>query len=69
MRCPRGCVAGAAISLLLVFRTNACYARFVEGRMLWGSVVKLCRDWVRPIPYTPHPKSSRDSPTSYPTLA
>eukprot|EP00208_Stichococcus_sp_RCC1054_P001769 CAMPEP_0206135346 /NCGR_PEP_ID=MMETSP1473-20131121/646_1 /ASSEMBLY_ACC=CAM_ASM_001109 /TAXON_ID=1461547 /ORGANISM="Stichococcus sp, Strain RCC1054" /LENGTH=495 /DNA_ID=CAMNT_0053527177 /DNA_START=364 /DNA_END=1852 /DNA_ORIENTATION=+ len=38
---------GAAISLLLVFRTNASYGRFQEARKLWGGVVKYSRDGVR----------------------
>mmetsp|Transcript_17865 Transcript_17865/g.53786 ORF Transcript_17865/g.53786 Transcript_17865/m.53786 type:complete len:503 (+) Transcript_17865:242-1750(+) len=38
---------GAAISLLLVFRTNASYGRFQEARKLWGSVVRYCRDGMR----------------------
>lgn len=38
---------GSAISLVLVFRTNASYARFQEGRRLWGAVVKRCRDGIR----------------------
>jgi putative membrane protein len=38
---------GAALSLLLVFRTNGCFARFNEGRALWGSLVKCSRDWIR----------------------
>ena len=38
---------GAALSLLLVFRTNGCFARFNEGRALWGQLVKCSRDWIR----------------------
>jgi len=38
---------GAALSLLLVFRTNSSYARFVEGRLLWGALVRHSRDWTR----------------------
>ncbi len=38
---------GAALSLLLVFRTNSSYARFVEGRMLWGTLVRCARNWIR----------------------
>lgn len=38
---------GAAISLLLVFRTNASYARFQEARKQWGQIVKRCRDALR----------------------
>uniref|UniRef100_A0A7S0S385 Bestrophin homolog n=1 Tax=Chlamydomonas leiostraca TaxID=1034604 RepID=A0A7S0S385_9CHLO len=36
-----------ALSLLLVFRTNSSYARFVEGRLLWGALVRHSRDWTR----------------------
>jgi predicted membrane chloride channel (bestrophin family) len=35
------------IGLLLVFRTNFSYARFLEGRLLWGSAVRHCRDAAR----------------------
>ena len=38
---------GAALSLLLVFRTNGCFARFNEGRALWGQLIKCSRDWMR----------------------
>lgn len=40
---------GAALGLLLVFRTNASYDRFWEGRKLMGSVVNRSRDLVRQI--------------------
>jgi putative membrane protein len=36
-------VAGAALGLLLVLRTNAGYERWWEGRRLWGGVVNQCR--------------------------
>ena len=35
------------IGLLLVFRTNGSYARFTEGRQLWGSAVRQARDLAR----------------------
>ena len=38
---------GAALSLLLVFRTNASYDRFWEGRRQWGSIVNECRNLAR----------------------
>eukprot|EP00195_Chlamydomonas_chlamydogama_P001606 CAMPEP_0202924918 /NCGR_PEP_ID=MMETSP1392-20130828/79227_1 /ASSEMBLY_ACC=CAM_ASM_000868 /TAXON_ID=225041 /ORGANISM="Chlamydomonas chlamydogama, Strain SAG 11-48b" /LENGTH=475 /DNA_ID=CAMNT_0049618675 /DNA_START=90 /DNA_END=1517 /DNA_ORIENTATION=+ len=38
---------GAALSLLLVFRTNGCFARFQEGRVLWGQLIRSSRDWIR----------------------
>lgn len=37
-------VAGAALSLLLVLRTNAGYDRWWEGRKLWGGIVNQCRN-------------------------
>lgn len=38
---------GAALSLLLVFRTNASYDRFWEGRKLWGGIVNETRNLAR----------------------
>lgn len=38
---------GAALGLLLVFRTNASYDRFWEGRKLWGGIVNETRNLVR----------------------
>ena len=38
---------GVALSLLLVFRTNASYDRFWEGRKLWGSIVNETRNLIR----------------------
>ncbi len=36
-------LVGVALGLLLVFRTNASYDRFWEGRRLWGTIVNTCR--------------------------
>src|SRR5688572_5198757 len=51
---PRGLVAeipinihslvGAAIGLLLAFRTNSSYDRFWEGRKQWGAIVNETRN-------------------------
>ena len=38
---------GVALGLLLVFRTNAAYDRFWEGRKLWGSIVNASRNLAR----------------------
>ncbi len=38
---------GVALGLLLVFRTNASYDRFWEGRKLWGGIVNETRNLVR----------------------
>lgn len=40
-------VAGAVIALVLAFRTNTAYARFWEGRGLWGSLVNAARNVMR----------------------
>ncbi len=40
-------LVGVALGLLLVFRTNASYDRFWEGRKLWGSIVNETRNLVR----------------------
>jgi ion channel-forming bestrophin family protein len=40
-------LAGLALSLLLVFRTNSSYDRFWEGRKLWGGIVNESRNLVR----------------------
>lgn len=38
-----------ALSLLLVFRTNAAYDRYWEGRKLWGAMVNTVRNLARGI--------------------
>ncbi|MCC6523615.1 MAG: bestrophin family protein [Polyangiaceae bacterium] len=40
-------IVGVALGLLLVFRTNASYDRFWEGRKLVGALVNACRDLAR----------------------
>ncbi len=40
-------LVGTALGLLLVFRTNASYDRFWEGRKLWGGMVNECRNLIR----------------------
>lgn len=40
-------LVGVALGLLLVFRTNAAYDRFWEGRKLWGAIVNETRNIVR----------------------
>jgi len=36
-----------ALSMLLVFRTNASYARYIEGRGSFGRITTTCRDIAR----------------------
>jgi putative membrane protein len=40
-------LVGLALGLLLVFRTNASYDRFWEGRKLWGGLVNETRNLIR----------------------
>lgn len=40
-------LTGTALGLLLVFRTNASYDRFWEGRKLWGGIVNETRNLIR----------------------
>jgi ion channel-forming bestrophin family protein len=40
-------VVGTAMGLLLVFRTNASYDRFWEGRRMWGSIINESRNMGR----------------------
>lgn len=37
-------LVGVALSLLLVFRTNSSYARWWDGRSLWGSIINETRN-------------------------
>src|SRR5882724_10694694 len=40
-------LVGTALGLLLVFRTNASYDRFWEGRRMWGSIINESRNLAR----------------------
>lgn len=40
-------IVGVALGLLLVFRTNASYDRYWEGRRIVGNIVGKCRDLAR----------------------
>ena len=42
-------LAGVALGLLLVLRTNASYDRFWEGRRLWGSITNESRNLARQV--------------------
>jgi putative membrane protein len=37
-------LSGFALSLLITFRTQACHARYVEARVLWGEMINTSRD-------------------------
>jgi len=40
-------LTGSSLGLLLVFRTNAAYARWDDARKQWGSIINQCRTLVR----------------------
>ncbi|MDX1983626.1 MAG: bestrophin family protein [Bryobacteraceae bacterium] len=40
-------LVGTALGLLLVFRTNASYDRFWEGRKMWGGIINETRNLCR----------------------
>jgi len=40
-------IPGTVIGLLLAFRTNSCYCRWWEARIIWGAIVNDSRTWVR----------------------
>lgn len=50
-------IAGAVIALALAFRTNTGYARFWEGRTLWGAIVNACRNLARTVDMHARPDS------------
>jgi len=44
---------GIALSVFMSFRSNACYARWWEGRMLWGEMIIAARSLAREIATLP----------------
>lgn len=54
-------VAGAALGLLLVLRTNAGYDRWWEGRKLWGGIVNQSRNLgIEGLSYGPEDREWRE---------
>jgi ion channel-forming bestrophin family protein len=54
-------VAGAALGLLLVLRTNAGYERWWEGRKLWGGIVNQSRNLgIGALAYGPEDRAWRE---------
>jgi predicted membrane chloride channel (bestrophin family) len=52
-------LSGAALGLVLVFKTNSSFGRLVEARVLLGAMVKFVRDLARLArAYTRSPLSS-----------
>ncbi|KAG8463375.1 hypothetical protein KFE25_004886 [Diacronema lutheri] len=39
-------MVGAALQFLVVLRSNAAYARWVEGRQIWAAIIANCRNLV-----------------------
>ncbi|MGF1535683.1 MAG: bestrophin family protein [Elainellaceae cyanobacterium] len=56
------------LGLLLVFRTNTAYARFWEGRQLWGSLVNATRNLGRQIWINVRERSEQDRETKTATV-
>lgn len=50
---------GTLCGLVLVFRTNSSYARFVEGRTAWGALIRYVRDVIRLSIYIPNKAHQR----------
>ncbi len=42
-----------ALSLLLVFRTNESYSRWLDARKAWSGILIRSRDFVRQVPHLP----------------
>lgn len=47
---------GIALSVFMSFRNSTCYARWWEGRQLWGQVIVGCRDLARASTGLPEPQ-------------
>lgn len=45
-------ILGVAIAIFLGFRNNACYARYVEARLLWGQLMIAARSLLREVKNT-----------------
>jgi len=59
-------IPNIVLGLLLVFRTNASYERFWEGRKLWGSLVNTVRNlsrqiWVNVLEEKPEDRKEKES--------
>ncbi|MGK7877941.1 MAG: bestrophin family protein [Xenococcaceae cyanobacterium] len=53
-------VPSIVLGLLLVFRTNTAYARFWEGRQMWGTLVNTVRNLARTIWVTVEENQPKD---------
>lgn len=50
-------ILGVAIAIFLGFRNNACYARYVEARQLWGQLMIASRSLLREVKNTVQPQA------------
>jgi putative membrane protein len=58
-------VIGGALGIFVSFRTNAAYARWWEGRQLWGRLINLSRMFVSQVTtYLPRGEDGAESPLS-----
>ena len=54
-------VVGGALGIFVSFRTNSAYARWWEGRQLWGRLVNSSRHWATQVAaYIPDPELRRE---------
>lgn len=53
---------GVALGIFLGFRTNVSYARFWEGRQLWGRMVNVTRSFTRQLELYLVPPTDDDKP-------
>ena len=51
---------GSAIGIIVGFRNNSAYARWWEGRTLWGQIVNNSRSLARQVSTTFHPNTQAD---------
>lgn len=47
---------GIALSVFMSFRNSTCYARWWEGRQLWGGLTVACRNLIRASADLPQPE-------------
>lgn len=59
-------IPGTVIGLLLAFRTNSCYQRWWEARILWGAIVNDSRSWVRQL--LEFSRTASDDPAADPQI-
>jgi putative membrane protein len=53
-------VIGGAIGIFVSFRTNSCYARWWEGRQLWGKLVNASRHFASQVVTSVAPDTAKE---------